>query len=376
MDAFYASVEQRDHPELAGKPLVVGGNPQERGVVAAASYQARKFGIRSAMPSRTAVKLCPELIFVPMRMPHYAEISKQINNIFLRYTPLVEPLALDEAFLDVTGSEPLFGGAKTIATLIKNEIHSELELTASIGVAPNKFIAKIASDLEKPDGFVTVYPPFEPFLDPLPVRRLWGIGQVSERKLHAVGIHTIGAFRNADAAVLNRCVGNATDHLLKLARGEDDRQVVPKRPAKSISRETTFTVNVKDIEKLESTLLKLTEDVAARLRNKNLAARTIGIKLRDSNFKTVTRSQSQTLPTNITREIWKIARTLLHRAFGEKVEVRLIGIQTSSLENTATDSAVLLSNPEHYRQKKIDQVVDDLNQKFGKSKVHRGIDHS
>lgn len=375
MDAFYASVEQRDHPELAGKPLVVGGTPQQRGVVAAASYQARKFGIRSAMPSSTAVKLCPQVIFMPMRMSHYAEVSKQINDIFHQYTPLVEPLALDEAFLDVSGSEHLFGNAKTIAGLIKHDIRSKLRLSASIGIAPNKFIAKIASDLEKPNGFVTVEPPFEPFLDPLPVRRLWGIGQVSERKLQSFGIDTIGTFRKADAAVLKNCVGNAREHLLKLARGEDDRPVVPERPSVSISRETTFPTDVTDVESLESTLLRLSEDVAAQLRSQNLSARTIGVKLRHSDFKTRTRSQTQTVPTNVTREIWKIACSLLDRALGETIQVRLIGIQTSSLESTRTDSTTLVRSQEHDRQKKLDQVVDDINRKFGESKVHRGADH-
>ena len=174
MDAFYASVEQRDNPELTGLPIVVGGTPQQRGVVAAASYEARKFGIRSAMPSSTAIKLCPEVVFVPMRMKHYTNISKQIRDIFLRYTPLVEPLSLDEAFLDVEGSTHLFGDAAEIAASIKDEIRKELGLTASVGIAPNKFVAKIASDLEKPDGFVKIDPPLKLFLDPLDVNQLWG----------------------------------------------------------------------------------------------------------------------------------------------------------------------------------------------------------
>ncbi len=375
MDAFYASVEQRDHPELATKPMVVGGTPKQRGVVAAASYLARNYGIRSAMPSRTAVKLCPNLVFVPMRMSHYIEVSKQINDIFHRYTPLVEPLSLDEAFLDVSGSKHLFGDVTTIARRIKYEIHSELGLIASVGIAPNKFIAKIASDLEKPDGFVAVYPPFNEFLDPLPVRRLWGIGKVAERKLRSAGIQTIGDFRHADRKILQRCVGNAVQNLLKLAQGEDDRKVVPKRPSVTISHETTFAVDVDNIESLESTLLRLSEKLAGRLRHKHLSARTISIKLRDSNFKTISRSNTQ-LPTNVTREIWQTARELLHRALSDSFKIRLIGVQASSLENVDDVNYFFQESDEDSRQKKIDSVLDEINQNFGTSTVHRGIDQT
>ena len=373
MDAFYASVEQRDHPELAAKPIVVGGRPEQRGVVAAASYLARSYGIRSAMPSSTALKLCPEVEFVPMRMARYVEVSDQINDIFQRYTPLVEPLSLDEAFLDVSGSEKLFGDAERIGQLIKADIKRELGLTASVGVAANKFIAKIASDFQKPNGFVAVYPPYEAFLDPLPVNRLWGIGKVGAKSLRRAGIGTIGEFRKADRSVLKSCVGNATERLLQLACGQDDRPVQSQRASVTMSRETTFTPDVTEMEELEATLLKLTEKVAAQLRKKNLAARTIGIKLRHSNFKTVTRSNTQQVPTNLTQDIWLVARTLLKNALADSFAIRLIGVQVSALESAGSGSDLSMLSTDHKQQKKIDRVLDDINQKFGDSTLHRGV---
>ena len=373
MDAFYASVEQRDHPELAAKPIVVGGRPEQRGVVAAASYLARSYGIRSAMPSSTALKLCPEVEFVPMRMARYVEVSDQINDIFQRYTPLVEPLSLDEAFLDVSGSEKLFGDAERIGQLIKADIKRELGLTASVGVAANKFIAKIASDFQKPNGFVAVYPPYEAFLDPLPVNRLWGIGKVGAKSLRRAGIGTIGEFRKADRSVLKSCVGNATERLLQLACGQDDRPVQSQRASVTMSRETTFTPDVTEKDELEATLLKLTEKVAAQLRKKNLAARTIGIKLRHSNFKTVTRSNTQQVPTNLTQDIWLVARTLLNYALADSFAIRLIGVQVSALESAGSGSDLSMLSTDHKQQKKIDRVLDDINQKFGDSTLHRGV---
>ncbi len=373
MDAFYASIEQRDQPELAGQPVAVGGTPSARGVVAAASYEARQFGVHSAMPSRTAVRLCPRLVLVPMRMEYYAEISRQIGEIFGRYTPMIEPLALDEAFLDVSGSTRLFGDAVTIGRRIKEEIQSELNLTASIGIAPNKFIAKIASDLQKPDGLVTVSPPLAPFLDPLPIQRLWGIGRVAEEKLQAAGIHTLLDFRNADPKVLGNCVGNATEKLLRLARGEDNRPVQPHLQSVSISKETTFKTNIKNITTLENTLLRLTEQVAERLRNKHLSARTISIKIRHADFRTLSRSQTLSHATNTTQEIWNIVRSLFRTAIGEQFAVRLIGVQVSSIEDLTGSLQLQMSFGELERQKKIDAVVDEVNQRFGTGTVRRGI---
>ncbi len=376
MDAFYASVEQRDNPELLGQPIVVGGRSQERGVVAAASYEARQYGIRSAMPSSTAERLYPDLIFVPMRMSYYVEISNQICEIFDRYTPLVEPLSIDEAFLDVSGSTRLWGDATTIAKRIKKEILDELQLTASVGIAPNKFVAKIASDLKKPDGFVRVDPPLDLFLDPLPINRLWGIGQVTEKKLKSAGILTIRDFRITNPEILRQFLGNSTEHLLQLARGEDSRKVVPHRESVSISTETTFSVDVEDFDHLENTLLGLTEKIATRLRTKKLRARTVGIKLRDSKFKTLSRHLTLSDATDVTQVIWKSVQNLLLKTLDGQFQIRLIGVQISSLEPAADKIQSHLEFDDSERQKKIDDVMDDVNRKFGSGALHRGIDRS
>ena len=374
MDAFYASVEQLDQPELIGKPVVVGGTPKQRGVVAAASYEARKFGVRSAMPSSTAVRLCPTAIFIPMRMSRYKEISAKIQDIFLRYTPLVEPLSLDEAFLDVTDSIQLFGDTAKIGMSIKNDIRSQLGLTASIGIAPNKFLAKIASDLDKPDGFVQVPESCQRFLDTLPVTRLWGIGRVASKKLDKFGIHTIEDFRLADRKQLEHVLGHNVEQLIRLANGEDNRKVLPELASKSISRETTFVTDIRDMETLESVLMNLTEDVAFRLRHKNMFARTVGIKLRFEDFTTITRDQTHTEPTDVTQAIWKSARTLLHSALGDRnFRIRLIGIHLQSLVSELGQNPSLFNQNELQRQSQVDSVVDSINTRFGDSTVHRGI---
>ena len=373
MDAFYASVEQCDNPELAGKPVIVGGTAAHRGVVAAASYEARRYGIRSAMPSVTAERLCPHAIFVPVRMERYAVVSEQIRAIFERYTPLVEPLALDEAFLDVTASTHLFESPDEIARSIKNDIRRELKLSASVGVAPNKFLAKIASDLEKPDGFVHVEEPRQAFLDPLPVTRIWGIGRVAASRLEKIGILTIRDFREANPETLNICLGHSATRLVQLARGEDGRSVTPDTAPVSISRETTFATDAKDLDALESTLLLLTEDVAARLRRKNLFARTVGIKLRFSNFRTITRELTLSDNTDVTQIIWKTARSLLRDALPNGgFRIRLIGIRAGSLAVDSDECRDLFGSKNDEQQKKIDSVVDQLNSRFGKSTVRRG----
>ena len=373
MDAFYASVEQRDNPDLVGKPVVVGGKPEVRGVVAAASYEARRFGVFSAMPSSIALGLCPDAVFVPMRMNHYAEISNQIRTIFHRYTPLVEPLALDEAFLDVQGSTQLFGTPVQIAKSIKSDIFSELRLTASAGVAKNKFLAKLASDMEKPDGLVCVPFSCQAFLDPLPVTRLWGIGKVAAAKLSRIGIYSIYDFRTHSTSELEDCLGYSVHRLRQLAIGEDKRAVKAESTPVTISRETTFSVDVENLETLESTLLLLTEDVAARLRQENLSCRTIGIKLRFANFKTITREETRAEFTNVTQQIWKNAQKLLQYALSSKsFRIRLIGIRLGALESTSNISKNLFADHELEQQKKIDSVVDEINKRFGKSMVRRG----
>ncbi|KPK40041.1 MAG: hypothetical protein AMJ69_03925, partial [Gammaproteobacteria bacterium SG8_47] len=276
MDAFYAAVETRERPELAGRPVVVGGSAQHRGVVAAASYEARRFGIHSAMAMAAAERLCPHLIRLPVRMALYADVSRQLHAIFARYTPQIEPLALDEAFLDVTASERLFGDAAAIARRIKQDIYQELGLIASVGVAPTKFVAKIASDIEKPDALVIVdVDAVQRFLDPLPVSRLWGAGKVTGQAFERLGLRTIGQIRRQSPEVLQHHFGKLGHHFWLLAQGIDDRHVVTDQQAKSISHETTFAQDLIDRESLQGWLLHLTEHVAWRLRGEGKLARTV-----------------------------------------------------------------------------------------------------
>ncbi|MFT5523439.1 MAG: DNA polymerase-4, partial [Pirellulaceae bacterium] len=269
MDAFYASIEERDQPQLVGKPVIVGGTPAGRGVVAAANYVIRKYGVHSAMPTSTALRLCPHAIVLPVRMNHYAAISRQIQEVFHRFTPLVEPLSLDEAFLDVSGSLKLFGSPEVIGQRIQKEIRQEVNLAASVGVATNKFLAKLASDLEKPNGFVIVDPNgIQNFLDDLPVGRIWGVGKVRGKSFEQIGIKTIGQLRLLTREILDARFGaQSGEHLWKLARGIDNRAVVPDRNAKSISHETTFATDVTDKEALRCRLMELTEQVGRRLRH-------------------------------------------------------------------------------------------------------------
>src|SRR5216684_914134 len=312
MDAFYASVEERDNPDLVGKPVIVGGTAEGRGVVCAANYVARQYGIHSAMPAVTAVRLCPQGVFLPLRMDHYAQISREIREILDRFTPLVEPLSLDEAFLDVTGCEGLFGPAPQIGRKIKEEIRSRVRLVASVGVAPNKFLAKMASDLKKPDGFVVVAPRgIHDFLDPLPIGRLWGVGKVSGKAFQKLGITTIGQLRQLSMAILEGHFGKSGRHFWQLANGIDDRRVIPDREAKSISHETTFAEDIGRLDVLREWLMEQTEQVARRLRRHQLVGRTVQLKIRFQDFSTITRSQTLSEPTNITQEIWQAAAELL-----------------------------------------------------------------
>ncbi len=379
MDAFYASVEERDRPELVGKPLIVGGTAEGRGVVAAANYVVRKFGVHSAMPTATAMRLCPHAIIVRPRMAHYAEISGQIREIFERYTPLVEPLSLDEAFLDVTGSQELFGPSVQIARRIKDDIYRELKLVASVGVAPNKFLAKIASDLEKPNALVVVQPDqIQAFLDPLPVSRLWGVGRVTGQLFDRLGIQTIGQVRQMSPEVLQREFGKQGEHFGKLSHGLDERRVIPDREAKSISHETTFATDISDHEVLRAWLQELTEQVAYRLRRHQLRGRTVDLKLRFSDFKTITRSHTLPQPTNITHEIWQTVATLLEAALPtRRLAVRLLGVGVSGFETTKQKQLTLFPDESRERDTRLDEVRDQINNKFGKGALNRasGLKH-
>ncbi|MDB5390183.1 MAG: dinB [Planctomycetaceae bacterium] len=373
MDAFYASVEERDRPELVGKPVIVGGTPESRGVVAAANYVVRQFGVHSAMPSATAFRLCPQAIVIPPRIAYYAKVSSQIREIFERFTPLVEPVSLDEAFLDVTGSESLFGPAIEIARRIKSEIRATLRLVASVGVAPNKFLAKVASDLKKPDALVFVAPgEIQAFLDPLPVGRLWGVGRVTGKVFERIGIQTIGEVRRMSVEALQREFGRQGEHLWQLAHGIDDRRVIPDREAKSISHETTFAIDQTSSEVLRAWLLDLVEQVAYRLRRGALRGRTVNLKLRFSDFRTITRAQTLAEPTDITHEIWNTVASLLDVALADgNFAVRLIGVGVSGFENLKEKQLSLFPDESRARDSRLDSVRDQINAKFGKAALNR-----
>jgi DNA polymerase-4 len=373
MDAFYASVEERDHPELVGKPLIIGGTPEGRGVVAAANYVIRKFGVHSAMPTATALRLCPQAIVLPPRLEYYARISEQIRQIFDRYTPLVEPLSLDEAFLDVTGSESLFGPSASIGRKIKQEIREELRLTASVGVAPNKFLAKVASDLEKPDGFVVVDSQrVQEFLDPLPVGRLWGVGRVAGEAFDRLGVRTIGELRQLSPELLRRRFGESGEHFRRLAHGIDERRVVPDREAKSISHETTFAKDLDDPHVLRAWLLELSEQAAWRLRRHKLRGRTVTIKVRFDDFQTITRSQTLDEPTDITQEIAQTALGLLtDRMPARRLRVRLLGVGISGFDNPEQVQVGLFADDDRRRQTRLDETADRLKERFGSNALQR-----
>jgi DNA polymerase-4 len=373
MDAFYASVEERDRPGLVGRPVIVGGTPAARGVVAAANYVVRRFGVHSAMSTAEAMRRCPQAVVIPPRTGHYAEVSRCIREILERFTPLVEPLSLDEAFLDVAGCEALFGPAAEIARQIKAAIRAETRLVASVGVAPNKFLAKIASDLHKPDALVVVDPGrVAEFLDPLPVCRLWGVGKVAEGVLGRLGIRTIGDLRRRPVELLVRTFGQSGRHLWDLAHGIDDRPVVPDREAKSVSHETTFPVDVADRDTLRAWLLELTEQVARRLRRHDLQGRTVQLKVRFDDFTTITRSQTLPGPTSATARLWDAAAVLLDRLPPAHRPVRLVGIGVSGLDRSDTGQRSLFDGPEQRKQSDLDAALDRIRETFGSDALQRG----
>jgi DNA polymerase-4 len=374
MDAFYASVEELDDPGLVGQPVVVGGTPDGRGVVAAANYAARRYGIHSAMPAARARRLCPHAVFIRSRMDRYVEVSRELRDIFARYTPLLEPLSLDEAFLDVTSSLRLFGDGQAIARRIKEEIRDELGLVASVGVAPNKFLAKLASDLDKPDGLVVVpTDAIEAFLEPLPVSRLWGVGKVSNRDLAEMGVYTIGDLRRLPEELLVSRFAKSAAHWARLARGIDDRRVVPDRDAKSISHETTFATDIGDAEVLRSWLLELAEQVATRLRRQGLRGKTVFIKVRYADFHTVTRSESLDAPSNVTRELYVTAARLLQAQLARSPRpVRLLGMGASGITSEELEQGQLFETEDREQQRRIDTVVDSIKSRFGNRALRRG----
>ncbi|MDM4018648.1 DNA polymerase IV [Roseiconus lacunae] len=378
MDAFYASIEQRDRPELRGKPVVVGGGGG-RGVVAAASYEAREYGIHSALPGSRAVKLCPHAIFVRGRHAHYAEVGRQVREIFTRYTPVIQPLSLDEAFLDVSGTERLFGDAETIGRRIQTEIATELNLPSSVGVAPRKFIAKIASDYGKPKGFVVVREDqIHEFLDPLPVERVWGVGKVGAQRLHRLGLRRIADIRRYEESWFKQKLGSWGCHLWRLANGIDSREVVSDRRAKQISHERTFSEDQSDFEFLHSVVCFLCEQTAMRLRRHERKTATIGLKYRREDFQTFSKSKALETPIDDTASIIRVATELLHTMRQTQPRpVRLIGVSLSSLVSGDTPTQLsLFDNPDQgVAERRVDKVVDQLAKQLGQSQIYRAGSH-
>lgn len=337
MDAFYASVEQRDNPALRGKPIAVGGSPGGRGVVSTASYEARKFGVRSAMPSLTAQRLCPQLIFVRPRMEAYKMVSGQIRAIFHQYTDLVEPLSLDEAYLDVTENKPQLSSAIAIAREIRAAIFAETGLTATAGVSFNKFLAKMASGHKKPNGLNFISPErAQDFIDSLPIHKFHGIGEKTAEKMKALGIHTGLDLRNQDVKVLMRHFGKFGRYYHQVAQGIDDREVVPERPTKSVSVEDTFLEDTSDLEVLDAEIERLTMLLRRRLDRNELTGRTVTLKVKYGDFQQVTRSESSEEYLKDVEVIASKAKSLLRRTEAATRPVRLIGVGISNFEQERT----------------------------------------
>ena len=367
MDAFYASVEQRDKPDLRGRPVIVGADPKGRGVVSAASYEARRFGVRSAMPISRAARLCPHAAFLPVDMAKYRAVSVQIMGILADFSPLVEPVSVDEAFIDLTGTESLFGSPLEAVRRIKQRIRDETHLTASAGLAANKFVAKVASDLQKPDGLVAVAAGGEArFLAPLPVDLIWGVGRVTAKALGDLGLATIGRLQTMPRSVLARRFGKHGEHLHDLAFGRDDRPVEPFGLPKSVGAEETFDADCTDADLLRATLRAQAERVTAELREGGFAAARITLKLRLAPFETHTRSATGE-PTQDGLELYRRARVLLER---ERVTrpVRLIGLSAGRL-GPAGVGQLGLFDPHAVRRERLARVVDRLTERFGEGAV-------
>lgn len=383
MDAFFASVEQRDHPELRGKPVVVGAPPDQRGVVAAASYEAREYGIHSAMPSRTAYQKCPHAVFVSHNMGRYKEVSNQIMRIFESYTPLVQPLSIDEAFLDITGAQRLFGDGKTMAGKIRRDIHEQTGLTASVGIAPNMFLAKIASDMNKPDGITLV--PFEQdaiekFLAPLPIGRMWGVGKVTQKKLLSLGISTIGKLQQCDAQTLERAIGkHAAAVFGRLSHGIDERNITLETKDKSISNETTFKEDVTERETIAATYKRLIDKVGSRTRKAGFFATSVHLKIRWSDFSTITRQTTLPVPCQDDITLREVGMALLEENLQDR-PVRLIGFGVGGLTQTAepqTAQLDLFNDPgtdQSRKRNRLSRAVDAVRQRFGDQSLQRGSD--
>jgi DNA polymerase-4 len=368
MDAFYAAIEVLDAPALRGKPLIVAGLGR-RGVVSTCSYEARRFGVHSAMPTAQARRLCPDGVYVEPRMARYVEVSREVFDVFNEFTPEIEGLSLDEAFLDVTASRALLGDLQTIGRHLKMKVQSRVGLPCSVGMAHNKLLAKLASELSKPDGLLHIDPErVGALLDPLPVGRLWTVGRVAAAKLEQAGVRTIGDLRNANLMHLKNQVGEHAATLQALARGEDERPVVADREDKSIGAETTFEYDLETIEQARTWLMRMCERVGERTRAHELAGRRVTVKLRVPPFETMTRQSTLSIATSSTSEIHAAALALLEKWWGErkKPRLRLLGVTLAQFDADAAQND-LFAPP----APKQDQLLDAINRKFGKGAIRR-----
>ncbi len=371
MDAFYPSVEILDNPELRGKPVIVGGG-SKRGVVSSASYEARKYGVHSAQPIAQALKLCPHGIFLPVRMARYKELSDKIFEIFHRFSPLVEPLSIDEAFLDITGTERLLGNPVTVAKKLKKKILTETGLTVSAGVAPSKFIAKIASDMDKPDGLTVVSADeIQAFLDPLPVSKMWGAGKVTIEKLSRYNIKTFYDLRKFPVEIIERSFGKNGLRMQLLSMGIDDRGVEVEHETKSIGHEETFQEDITDLEVSERHLLDLAMKTAERMRHHHLKGRTVTLKARYNDFTRVTRSLTLDEHTDDGMLIYSTVRMLLKKTETGKRPVRLLGVSMSGLamDGLSGQTSFLSKDEKKEKSEKLNKAIDSLHDRFGKKSV-------
>lgn len=367
MDAFYASVAELDDPTLRGKPVVVGAGI--RGVVLSANYAARKFGIRAAMPVGRAKRMAPNAIFVSPDHHRYSEISEKVMQIFSSFTPFVEPLSLDEAFLDITGAQKLLGTPREIGQAIRKRVHEECGITCSVGIAPNKFIAKLASGHCKPNGLLEIKADrILTFLHPLPVSDLWGVGPKTAEQLQRLGLKTVSDVANMPLETLKRALGDATgEHLYELSWGRDFRSVIPDEPDKSISAAETFSYDIEDPEIILREYLRLTEKASARLRDKELYAKTISIKVRFADFSTITRSKTLPLPISSTQEIYQVVKDLYQALKLDRARLRLVGVSLENLRESAPQQLMLGQRDKGWRE--AESAIDRASERFGEESV-------
>ena len=371
MDAFYPAVEALDKPELRGKPVIVGGS-RERGVVSSASYEARRFGVHSAQPIATAIRLCPDGIFMPVRMSRYKEVSRQIFGIFHRFTPLVEPLSIDEAFLDLTGAERLMGQTKVIAKKIRETVLKKTGLTVSAGVASSKFVAKIASDIDKPDG-LTVVPPDRvmEFLDPLPIKKMWGVGKITQQALARLSVKTFKDLRQIPVEILEKKFGERGTAMHLLSMGIDERDVEPERETKSIGHEQTFMKDILNPDQAKKEILSLANRVAQRMRREKVRGNTVSLKVKYSDFTQITRAATLPEPTDDSMEIYSISCRLLKKTAVGKRPVRLLGISLSQLSTLENEKQLFLfaQDKEYQKRKNLNTALDSICNKFGEKSI-------